>query len=78
MMENQEFKNYVNSKEKTIKGLTSMFLSSDQRKLLVSSIDHNIFLYKMDSLEIQEPNLFSGHRANYYGESKAKFKLLIS
>ncbi len=72
-MENQDFRNHVYSREKSIRGLTSMCLSNDQKRLLVNSIDHNIFLYNMDLIEAREPKLFSGHKANYYGNLFSNF-----
>ena len=51
-----------------IKGYCSIFLSKNENKLLVNTIDHKQILFNMNSLEIESPRIFTGHKSSYFGK----------
>ncbi len=56
-------------KEDNIRGLSSIFLSRKEDKLLVSQIDHSLHLYEVDSIERVSPKIFKGHKSSLYVRS---------
>ena len=56
-------------KEDNVKGLSSIFLSRKEDRLLVSQIDHTLHLYEVDSLERVPPKIFRGHKSSLYVRS---------
>ena len=56
-------------KKKNFKGLTSMFISRNQRKILVNSISNTQYMYDPLYFDTAIPQEYKGHKSSYFVKS---------